>query len=74
MLRTGGVMEDSETTAHHIDLIQPKIGVDRLNIIICQAKIKEDVHILPPRCWETLKQMILEDKFKPDHVLKLKRC
>ena len=40
----------------------------------CQAKIEEDVFIRPPRGWETLNRMGLERPFKPNHVLKLKRC
>ena len=40
----------------------------------CQARIEEDVYGRLPRGWETLNRMGLEEKFKENHVLKLKRC
>ena len=39
----------------------------------CQALIEEEVYVGLPRRWETLNTMNIPEKFKKDHVLKLKR-
>ena len=43
-------------------------------LAFCQAPpIKEEVYIGLPRGWETLNNMSIPQKFKRNHVLKLKR-
>ena len=39
----------------------------------CQAPIEEEVYVALPRGWETLNTMNIPEKFKRNHVLKLKR-